>query len=205
MFWFESNQMTVTGGVDVVADQSGNGRNLVYATAATYQAAGGPTGGPAWLLDQNGVITGASLANTPARSPQTFYVVYFPPAGSANYSALNSSPTTNNQIRIAEVFTLRRASIYDYSYYARSTALAAWTAGRWRGNADPLSGVKLTGVGEVTAAHEPFTTGTHYWSTVPSGSSSPCVLIAGFDEDTLVTGVDAQVQAHILANYGLAL
>ncbi len=213
LFWFESNEMTLSPNVAAVADQTNNGFDLTYSTQATYQAAGGPTGGPAWVGDQVGQITGASLANTPCRNPQTFYAVYYtnPIAGQRALVATNNG---NQFISVSDAFTQSKPAVRDVAERARIFGAPAnvWYAIRYRWNGSTTA-IKYNGNAEVTdAAGVPIMSGGGiYWDHSPTVlapnavTQNPTVLIAGFDEDTLASGVDSFVRQYITDTYGLTI
>jgi hypothetical protein len=213
MFWFEANSMVVTVGVDQVDDQGPGGNHLQFPVASTFLPAGGPTGGPAWVSDQIGNILNASVLTTPCRNPQTFYAIYYTNAF-AGHRDLIGTNNNNEVLMVSDIFTLSKPAIYDFAQRARvfGAPVGVWYAIRYRWNA-AISGIKYNGNAEVTdLLGVPLMTSGFHWQYCPGsypGSwqppQNPTVLVCGFDEDTLVTGRDAEVRSYILDNYGLTI
>lgn len=208
LFWYESNDLVLSPDVSQVNDQSGNDYHLTYATQATYAAAGGPAGGPAWITDQTGLITSASLANTPCQNPQTVYAVYKVPG----VFGVNKILATNDITAVGEYILLgtatNRQRTYIYDAVGKAMAVAAsfgiWVATRFRWDATNCH-VKISNVAESTDVFTAMVSGNYWNSMELTPSSVDVALMVCFDEDAVTSGNDSDMQTYITDTYGLSI
>jgi len=209
LLWYETNDVVLNGtpAVTAINDQGPSGLTLGFAVPNPWVAAGGPNGAPYMQHQQHGIIAGASLLVCPATSIQTVYVVgrLLPLHGATKNLLFCDDSLSGIQISIFGQANQIAVESGGKQAFANVPG-QPWYAARFRWN---LSGsaVKVTGVVEGTDPTQPLFGAPRFWNFLytQTGANYDTCLVAVFDEDTISTGRDVEMQAHILSAYNLAL